>query len=77
MRDAVYEAQGHRCAICDAELRTGEDHGDHCYPLRDAIAGQEQKFRLLYATCNYAICDAGQRRESDMLKSHDSCPQRL
>ena len=28
-RDEVYETQGHRCAICDAELRVGEDHGDH------------------------------------------------
>ena len=28
-RDAVYVAKGHRCAICDAELRVGEDHGDH------------------------------------------------
>ena len=32
-RDEVHEAQGHRCAICDAELRAGEDHGDHCDPL--------------------------------------------
>ena len=72
LRDEVYEAQGHRCAICDGELRTGEDHGDHVDILRDQVAGQRQRFRLLCACCNYAICDAGQRREGAILKSHYS-----
>ena len=72
LRDEVYEAQGHRCAICDGELRCGEDHGDHVDVLRDQVAGQRQRFRLLCATCNYAICDAGQRREGEILKSHYS-----
>ena len=70
LRDEVYEAQQHRCAICDGELRCGEDHGDHVDVLRDMVAGQRQRFRLLCATCNYAICDAGQRREGEILKSH-------
>ena len=61
--DEMYEAQGHRCAmVCDGELRCGEDHGDHVDVLRDQVAGQRQRFRLLCATCNYAVCDAGQRR---------------
>ena len=64
LRDEMYEAQGHRCAICDAELRTGEDHGDHIDVLRDQVAGQKQRFRLLCETCNYQICDAGQRRHT-------------
>ena len=68
----MYEAQGHRCAICDGELRCGEDHGDHVDVLRDQVAGQRQRFRLLCATCNYAICDASQRREGEILKSHYS-----
>ena len=71
-RDEVYEAQGHRCAICDAELRVGEDHGDHVEVLRDAVAGAAQRFRLVCATCNYAVCDPAQRRESEILKSHYS-----
>ena len=33
---------------------------------------QAQRFRLVYATCNYAICDPAQRRESEILKSHYS-----
>ena len=70
--DEVYEAQGHRCSICDGELRVGEDHGDHVDVLRDQVAGQRQRFRLLCEACNYAICDAGQRRENEMLKSHYS-----
>ena len=37
-----------------------------------AVAGQRQRFRLLCATCNYSICDAGQRREGEILKSHYS-----
>ena len=69
-RDDMYEAQGHRCAICDSELRAGEDHGDHVEVLRDQVASSTQRFRLLCATCNYSICDAGQRRESEILKSH-------
>ena len=72
LRDEVYEAQQHRCAMCDGELRCGEDHGDHVDVLRDQVAGQRQRFRLLCATCNYAICDAGQRREGEILKSHHS-----
>merc|ERR1712185_54440 len=72
LRGEVYEAQGHRCAICDGQLRAGEDHGDHVDVLRDQVAGQRQRFRLLCATCNYAICDAGQRRENEILKSHYS-----
>ena len=63
-RDEVYEAQGHRGSICDAELRAGEDHGDHVDVLRDQVAGQEQKFRLLCATCNLSIRDPAQRRDS-------------
>ena len=47
LRDEVYEAQGHRCAICDAELRCQEDHADHVDVLRDQVAGQRQRFRLL------------------------------
>ena len=50
----------------------GEDHGDHVDVLRDQVAGQRQRFRLLCAACNYAICDAGQRREGETLKSHYS-----
>ncbi len=69
MRDAQYEAQLPVCALCDAELRVGEDHGDHVDVLRDQVAGQEQRFRLLCATCSAEICDAGQRRESAILKS--------
>ena len=72
LRGEMYEAQGHRCAICDGELRCGEDHGDHADILRDQVAGQRQRFRLLCATCNYAVCDAGQRREGEILKSHYS-----
>ena len=72
LRDEMHEAQGHRCAICDGELRCGEDHGDHVDVLRDQVAGQRQRFRLLCATCNYAVCDAGQRREGEILKSHYS-----
>ena len=68
-RDAMYEAQGHRCAICDSELRAGEDHGDHVEVLGDQVASTGmQRFRLLCATCNYSICDASQRRESFILK---------
>ena len=51
-RQAQYEKQNHRCAICDAELRVGEDHGDHIETLRDAVAGQPQVFRLLCHECN-------------------------
>ena len=69
LRDEVYEAQQHRCAICDGELRCGEDHGDHVEVLRDVVAGQTQRFRLVCETCNYAICDPAQRRESEILKS--------
>ena len=57
LRDEVFQAQGHRCAICDAELRVGEDHGDHVDVLRAQVAGQAQRFRLVCATCNYTICD--------------------
>ena len=49
-----------------------EDHGDHIDVLRDEVVGQAQRFRLVCATCNYAICDPAQRRESDILKSHYS-----
>ena len=66
----MYEEQHHRCAICDSELRAGEDHGDHVEVLRDQVASSTQRFRRLCATCNYSICDAGQRRESEILKSH-------
>ena len=38
--------------------------------LRDQVASTQQRFRLLCATCNYSICDAGQRRDSEILKSH-------
>ena len=51
-RDEVYEAQGHRCAICDAELRVGEDHADHVDVLRDQVAGAAQRFRLVCETFN-------------------------
>ena len=71
-RDEVYEAQGHRCAISDAELRVGEEHGDHVEVLRDHVAGAAQRFRLVCATCNYAVCDPAQRRESEILRSHYS-----
>ena len=50
----------------------GGAHGDHVEVLRDQVAGQRQRFRLLCATCNYAVCDAGQRRESEILESHYS-----
>ena len=72
-RDEVYEAQGHRCAICDSELRSGEDHADHCDVFRDQVAGAAQRFRLLCATCNYAICGAakGERDSEEPLQPGD------
>ena len=70
MRQAQYEKQNHRCALCDSELRVGEDHGDHIETLREAVAGQPQVFRLLCAECNYSRCDPGQRREAEILRSH-------
>ena len=50
----------------------GEDHGDHVEVLRDQVAGAAPRFRLVCATCNYAVCDPAQRRESEILKSHYS-----
>ena len=41
-RHAQYQEQGGRCALCDAELRTGEDEGDHVQPLHSTVAGQPQ-----------------------------------
>ena len=70
LRNEVSQAQEHRCAICLQEFRTGTDHGDHVGVLRDQVAGQRQRFRLLCATCKYAICDAGQRRDGEILRSH-------
>ena len=38
LRGEVFQAQGHRCAGCDAELRVGEDHGDHVDVVRHQVA---------------------------------------
>ena len=65
-----YNSQNGRCAICDGELRTGEDEGDHLQPLRDAIRGEEQQFRLLCVSCHQNVSDPGQRREAEILRSH-------
>ena len=64
LRDEVYEAQGHRCAICDGELWCGEDHGDHVSVLRGQVAGQRERFRLLCATMQYATRGSGGRARS-------------
>ena len=38
-RHVQYQEQGGRCALSDAELRTGEDEGDHPQALHSCIAG--------------------------------------
>ena len=69
-RHAQYQAQGGRCALCDAELRTGEDEGDHVQPLHSTVAGQPQTFRLLCVSCHQVISDPAARREAGILQSH-------
>ena len=58
-RLAQFNLQGGRCALCDGELRTGEDEGDHIQPLRDSCRGEEQAFLLLCLSCHQDTTDPG------------------
>ena len=67
---SIPQAQGGRCALCDAELRTGEDEGDHVQPLHSTVASQPQTFRLLCIQCHQTVSDPAARREAGILQSH-------
>ena len=66
-RSELLSSQKGRCAICGSEISRGE--ADHHAPLRDAIAGQRQRFRMLCGACHREVTDSVSRRQLNPISS--------
>ena len=66
-RASLLASQNGGCEKCGGAITRGE--ADHIAPLRDAIAGQAQKFRLLCKACHGEVTDVVTRRPTNPIIS--------
>ena len=69
-RRELWESQKGECEKCGCTIERGE--ADHTTPLRDAIAGQRQSFRLLCNACHFEVTDSTARRAANPIISYFS-----
>ena len=63
----MWESPNGECQKCRCTIDRGE--ADHITPLRDAIAGQRQSFRLLCQACPREVIDSTARRAANPIIS--------